>query len=327
MAIRSQVIAVTVEQIDQSLLRIASHHKSSSAQVKSLALEDRNYDAIEILGDIYRRLTSREAKWLTRLILKDYSPAKFPDSLVCQSNHSFLPRCIQVRAQFSSSIPIAHRRDGPGSLRLADTLNSTHSLPAPPASAPEPEASPTRKRACGGSPLRSPSTERKRARSPAEKSIACENVTSPKNSKLLKPQIFFQGTGKCLMNEQTCQLISCLFISAPCIASTPWVIDNLLPWHGLSFVTSLRALLDPSLPRRCPQTGRKYRKIALVETNRPEKTAEFLKRIGRLNLKTSQGKKEWIEVYDWRILECMAKVDRGKQLAYDPWQRCWIGAV
>jgi hypothetical protein len=322
-AIRCQVNAVTVERIDQSSLRIASHNKSSSAQVKSLALEDKNYDAIEILGDIYRRLSSREAKWLTRLILKDYSPVKFPDSLVCQSNHSFLPRCIQVRAQFTSSIPTALRRDGPGSLRLADN----NGIPRPPASLLEPEACLTRKRACGSSPLRPPSVERRRAISSAEKSIVSEKVASPENHKLWKSKLFFQGTGKCRMTEQTCQLINCLFISAPCIASTPWLIENLLPWHGASFVTSLQALLDPSLPRRCPQTGKKYRKIALVETNRPEKTAEFLKSIGRLNLKTSQGKKDWIEVYDWRILECIAKVDQGKQLAYDPWRRCWIGAV
>jgi hypothetical protein len=39
---------------------------------------------------------------------------------------------------------------------------------------------------------------------------------------------------------------------------------------------------------------------------------------------TTKGKKELIEVYDWRLLECVTKIDQGKQLAYDPWARCWI---
>lgn len=75
------------------------------------------------------------------------------------------------------------------------------------------------------------------------------------------------------------------------------------------------------------KTGKQYRKIALIEPNRPEKAIDFLKRIRNLNLKNSLGEKQSVEVYDWRILECIAKVDQGKQLGYDPWRRCWMGAV
>jgi hypothetical protein len=322
---------VTVEQIDQSLLRIASHSSGSSAEVRSLALEDEDCDTIEILGNFYRRLTSREAKWLTRLILKDYGPGiKFPDSLICKANHSFLPRCVQVRAEFSSSIPPSLRRDGPGSLRLADAAKSTSNLlPTPPATAPEPVYSTSHKVGLGTGLLRSPSTKTQVSKSPIERTS--DHGSPTRRSKppelRLSPSIFNGGRSKCQLSEQTCPLANCLFILAPCIATTPWLTENLLPWHGSCFVTSLQALSSPTLPRRCPQTGKKYRKIALVEPNRPEQTIEFLKMIGRLNLTRSRGKKQWVEVYDWRILECIAKIDRGKKLDYNPWRRCWMGAV
>jgi hypothetical protein len=326
--IRAQTGAITVEEVDQSLLRIASCNMSSSAEVRSLALPDKNYDAIEILGDIYPRLTSREAKWLTRLILKDYSPVKFPESLICQANHSFLPRCVQVHAQFSSSIPAALRREGPGSLRLADAAKSANAiLPTLPAIAPEPALPATRNASPGTVSSQSPSkrTEDLILREP--RSIARESPSVPKRSERSILRAFIRGRGTCQLTEQTCPLSNCLFITAPCVATTPWLIENLLPWHGVSYATSLRAFSDPSLPRRCSKTGKKYRKIALVETNRPEKTTEFLRRIEDLNLKTPLGEKQRVEVYDWRILECIAKVDQGKQLAYDPWRRCWICAV
>jgi hypothetical protein len=283
---------------------------------------DKNCETIQILGDIYNQLTPRDAKWLTRLILKDYSPVKFPDSLICLSNHSFLPRCIQVRAQFSTSIPNALRRDGPGSLRLAEAAKSANILqPTPPVTTSVTVSSAVYNNAPRTGPSRSSGTKA------TDSTSLEESPPGLKSSGRLTTQGFINGRGKCQLTKKTCPLASCLFIIAPCIATTPWLIENLLPWHGVSFITSLQALLDPTLPRRCPQTGKKFRKIILVETNRPEKTAQFLKRIGNLNLRTPQGKKQWVEVFDWRILECIAKVDQGKELTYDPWRRCWIGAV
>jgi hypothetical protein len=268
---------------------------------------------------------------LTRLILKDYGPGiKFPDSLICKANHSFLPRCVQVRAEFSSSIPSSLRRDGPGSLRLADAAKSTSNLlPTPPATAPEPVHSTSHKVGLGTGLLGSPSTKTQVSILPIERTSDHGSPTrrSKPSERRLGPPIFNGGRSKCQLSEQTCPLANCLFILAPCIATTPWLTENLLPWHGSCFITSLQALSSPTLPRRCPQTGKKYRKIALVEPNRPQQTIEFLKMIGRLNLTRSRGKKQWVEVYDWRILECIAKIDRGKKLDYNPWRRCWIGAV
>jgi hypothetical protein len=148
----------------------------------------------------------------------------------------------------------------------------------------------------------------------------------PTGGKCSIPMVI-KGTGTCRLTTKRCSLSNCIFLLAPCIALVPWITENLLSWHGSRVVTSLHAFSDHSLPQRCPQTGKKYRKIALVEPNRLPQTVQFLKRVESLNMRRSKGGKFWVEVFDWRILECIAKVDRGKELGYNPWRRCWIGAV
>lgn len=66
--------------------------------------------------------------------------------------------------------------------------------------------------------------------------------------------------------------------------------------------------------------------IVLVEPNRRDPTVKFLKSVAMLVSK-KKDKKNWLGVYDWRLLECLGKVDQGKQLSYDSWKRCWIMAV
>jgi hypothetical protein len=333
LAIKAKVYAVTVEKVDEALLQIASQNKDSSAEVRSLARGDGNDDTIDVLNDLYQRLTSREAKWLTRLILKTYSPVKFPDSLICQSNNSFLPRCVQVRAQFSSSMPVELRREGPGSLKLANTLKPADTiLPTPPAAALQPLSSAADNLIRGtdnNSPGVNTAAEVLMTKGLLMKQVdpAIGDQTISKSLDLSSSPGFFKGRGICQLTGQTCPLSNCLFVLATSISTTPWLIESLLPWHGVSYVTSLKAFASCAIPNRCPQTGKRYRKIALVETRSPNEAAQFMKNIGKLNLQAPHGEKQWIEVYDWRILECIGKVDQGKELTYDPWQRCWIGAV
>jgi len=52
-----------------------------------------------------------------------------------------------------------------------------------------------------------------------------------------------------------------------------------------------------------------------------------MRSIRSLDLKRPSGKKEYVEVYDWRLLEIIKKSDKGKKLGYDVWKRCWIGGA
>jgi hypothetical protein len=112
MATPGQANAVTVEDIDQSLLQIAAFDKRSSPAVQSLASSWKYPDGIELLGNIYRKLQAREAKWLTRLVLKSYAPIQFPENLEPGPQHSYLPNCVQLNIKFPSSAPAPVRRDG-----------------------------------------------------------------------------------------------------------------------------------------------------------------------------------------------------------------------
>ena len=172
---------------------------------------------------------------------------------------------------------------------------------------------------------------------PARDSSLQNSQSASPNSSL--PMVI-SGSGVCRLTRDRCPLMNYLFLLSPCISTSPYILENLLPWHGSRVVTSLRAFSNPSLPRHCTQTGRTYRKVALVEPNRTEQTVEFLQRIQGLNLRRGTRKrkgkgkgreretqKQWVEVYDWRLLECVAKQDRGRELGYNPWRRCWMGAV
>lgn len=326
---------MSVEQIDQSLLQIASHNKCSSAEVKSLAVKDGKYDAIDILGDLYQSLAPREAKWLTRLILKDFGSLKFPDDLICQANHSFLPRCVQVRAQFVSSIPDALRRDGPGSLRLEEALKSAKSLlPTPPSTltplstALAALSSSAQNVSRGDGKLVAIEKASEGAHMKDKRSTATITKSSARaRARTSTKGEVFRGRGRCLLAGETCPLDNCSFIIAPCILEDSWVAEKLLPWHGLNYVAPLQSHSALTEFQRNQSSRTKHRHMALVESKKRRATNEFLNEIIDLNLRTLQGEKLWVEVYDWRILECIGKIDQGKQLKFDPWKRCWIGAV
>ncbi len=355
-----------VEEIDHSLLRIAAFNLNSSAEVRDLASTWKHPDEAGVLGNLFPRLQANEAKWLTRLILKNYAPVKVPDTLDLTAEHSFLPNCISVSMRMPSSSMPAIRKDGTGMIRGVASSHPnplhtppTSSLPCSSAARPVMLAEKIRPRVFPGSHsdpsiqsnvieqssglqvLRlSPQTSAIPISTGAPSStrpvlgMLSSNVphvprqsTPPKGSQVAATvPLRIVGHGICGVTVNTCKFTRCLFLWSPCIADTPWLMDDLLPRHGARVLTSLSALSHPSLPRYCPQSGRRYRKIALVESNRIEQTAAFLKKIGKLGLKR-KGKKEWVEVYDWRLLECFTKVEQGKETGYDPWKRCWIGAV
>jgi len=65
------------------------------------------------LGRLYQRLPARESKWLTRLILKSYSPVIVPDHLVYMSYHPFLPDLLAVEPDFSAALFLLRGMDIP----------------------------------------------------------------------------------------------------------------------------------------------------------------------------------------------------------------------
>lgn len=103
--------------------------------------------------------------------------------------------------------------------------------------------------------------------------------------------------------------------------------DDFIKPHGTTYTTSLQALARKALPRRCSETGRKVRKIALVESKKREETIAFMREIESLGLKRSNREREYVEVFDWRLLARIAMEEAGNEFSYNIWKRYWVGAA
>ncbi|KAI0011214.1 hypothetical protein F4779DRAFT_626714 [Xylariaceae sp. FL0662B] len=149
----------------------------------------------------------------------------------------------------------------------------------------------------------------------------------------------------CLHLGPNCAFANCSILLSPCISGYAWVTDSLLRDHGIndfavdpqswSRMPSSAASADtPSssepttkdVSRRRTRRAR-IRKICLVESRRPEATAAFLQKIEDAALAKKNGKREWIAVYDWRVLESITDDESGKCKSgdADPWRKWYVG--
>jgi DNA ligase-4 len=95
---------VTVEEVDIALHAIAARCRFSGPEVRS---KKGCFQAPhEILRPIFLRLKSSEAKWLTRLILKNLSPVVLDPDHVLQQYHFLLPGLLQFQDSFKASIAL-----------------------------------------------------------------------------------------------------------------------------------------------------------------------------------------------------------------------------
>ncbi|KAI0427066.1 hypothetical protein F5Y09DRAFT_40648 [Xylaria sp. FL1042] len=180
----------------------------------------------------------------------------------------------------------------------------------------------------GSSPSRTTSAQ--------QSSVATESPS--KSSKSANPC--------CSIAGYECALASCSILLAPCISSYAWITDDLLRRHGI-----VDPLLDPrvwhnpdsqrsicrssssfeceSTPEATPGRRQRVRKICLVESRRKEATQVFLQKIKDAGLKKKGGEREWVAVYDWRVLETITERElQDKSVrGTDPWRRFYVGLV
>ncbi|KAG4438320.1 hypothetical protein IFR05_006207 [Cadophora sp. M221] len=408
---------ISVEEIDQSLLRIAIFNDGSSLAVKSLKEQNENPpDRIEVLEKLYMQLQPREAKWLTRIILKNYGPVTLPDSFPLPGNVTHLPNSLSATFLFPPEPPTPERRTGTRVKKGIGLKVSAHLLPTPPTSSPilptpettevvpnpapryrigwDPQSStlsapvkviapltPTK-----SSPLQNSSAPKARQKiqtlaspptcslpvissikpapsqiNPVPKRNALGQISSnipsgsqsqqsqsrsqEKNPKVpssshhsqsrqhpkpttASPVVF--STGKCLLTQKRCQFSSALFIISPCLLSNPYLLTKLIPYHGAHHLTSLTSLSHPTVPRRT-KSGRRVKKFILVDITRPDQTVQFCKQaeraVKRLGWKSRSGYQEHIPIFDWRVLESFAKLDRGVELGFDPVRKHFQGTI
>jgi DNA ligase 4 len=86
--------AVTLEEIDGVLNQIAARCRFSGRRIRR---QRSAVDIENILGSLYRRVSSREAKWLTRMILKSYYPLVLPSNCILKQVHFLLPALLHFQ--------------------------------------------------------------------------------------------------------------------------------------------------------------------------------------------------------------------------------------
>ncbi|KAI0443909.1 hypothetical protein F4803DRAFT_513248 [Xylaria telfairii] len=150
----------------------------------------------------------------------------------------------------------------------------------------------------------------------------------------------------CSIAAHRCALASCSILLSPCISSYAWITEDLLKRHGIvdplldprvwnnkdlfaSMCGSPGSLEDGSIPTSTPAGRRHIRKICLVESKRKEATKAFLQKIKDTDLRKRDGEREWITVYDWRVLEFITEQEEQEKSSKgtDPWRRFYVGIV
>jgi DNA ligase-4 len=94
---------VTVEEIDNVLQDVASRCRFSGPTVRR---KHTAVDVDEVLGSLYRRLSSRDAKWLTRMILKSYHPVQLPADYFLQKVHFLLPHLLLFQNSLEAAVEL-----------------------------------------------------------------------------------------------------------------------------------------------------------------------------------------------------------------------------
>ena len=94
---------MTVEEIDDALHRWAAGSRFSSPSVRRSHTPSSRTDAMADIESIYRRLTPRDAKWFTRLLLKSFEPVIIDAATVYRSYHPSLPAIMLVLEDFAAA--------------------------------------------------------------------------------------------------------------------------------------------------------------------------------------------------------------------------------
>lgn len=94
---------VSLDEIDATLLRIAAKNRFSAPGVREVTRDD-GIETSRMLGNVYLRLGSNEAKWLTRMILKNYSTLDFKSYHVLNAIDSRLASALSVHSTFEAAV-------------------------------------------------------------------------------------------------------------------------------------------------------------------------------------------------------------------------------
>ena len=99
---------LTLDQVDEALTTIAGKCRFSGPKIRArkdgLHEVESDREVLKILGQTYQRMQSREAKWFTRMILKDYSCLDLSEEMVYHQVDVRLPAAMQMYDDFEAAV-------------------------------------------------------------------------------------------------------------------------------------------------------------------------------------------------------------------------------
>ena len=97
---------VTLKDVDIALATLASKSRFSGPKAREYEIDHRIQASLEY---IFRKLHSKEAKWLTRMILKDFSCLDLKEGVVYSAFDSRLPAAMEMYDDLESAL-LQHRK-------------------------------------------------------------------------------------------------------------------------------------------------------------------------------------------------------------------------
>ena len=125
---------VTLKQVDNVLVSIARQCRFSGPKVRQREIED-DQEVLGLLGSKFQRMQSREAKWFTRLILKDFSCLELTEAMVYYYVDPRLRVAMQMYDDFEAaitelrSLPASQMIDASKGGWTQQCANDAHMLP------------------------------------------------------------------------------------------------------------------------------------------------------------------------------------------------------
>lgn len=86
-----------MEEIDEALNCIAASCRFSSPAVRASRRIGDSTGENHAIAEFYGRLSARDAKWFTRLVLKNYQPVVLEERVVLNACHVLLPQILKVQ--------------------------------------------------------------------------------------------------------------------------------------------------------------------------------------------------------------------------------------
>lgn len=117
---------VSVKEIDSILHQLAAGVAFSSASVRSSsrirqAPKDSAKKEGHALVTIFRKLSAKNAKWFSRLILKNFLPVVIPEQLLYSRCHPLLPTIMKIHDNFMVAVTLLTQRHGLRCVQDAET--------------------------------------------------------------------------------------------------------------------------------------------------------------------------------------------------------------